>query len=449
MNTGGNLFLIVSALLTRVKVEDHTPISTSINYRRVLTRVKRAVMELELDVTVPRIREEKGPTHRNGRAISRKMKRRRLVDKKGRVHLNYVNVPDRGKLYYLSDQFTTLIEARWRYVILIFSLVFIVSWLVFGSIWWGIYSYRLKYSNITCIEKVHSWTSAFLFSLETQTTIGYGGRQITPDCPEGVICLLIQCIIGLLISSTMLGLIFAKLSRPHRRRTTILFSRHAVIGPRDGKLFLMFRIADLRKKQLIESHIRVYFIRRHKTLEGEEIGCFRQPLPFTYDNDNDDDEKVFLFAPVVLLHEINEDSPFFDYSADDLLFADFEIVVLLEGIVEPTGMTMQARTSYVGEEIHWGHLFVDIMSYKDTSIGDGHFSVDISRFHETFKVHLPRGSASEFYKARRDRNGRANEQENSQQQEMEENIDLTDASHSGISLVPNGDVGKQAAVTKL
>lgn len=411
-------------------------------------------MELDLDIPGPRVREEKGPTHRNGRAISRKMKRRRLVDKRGRIHLNYVNVPDRGQLYYLSDQFTTLIEARWRYVILIFSLAFIVSWLVFGSIWWGIYSYRLKYHNIQCIEKVYSWTSAFLFSLETQTTIGYGGRQITPDCPEGVICLLIQCIIGLLISSTMLGLIFAKLSRPHRRRNTILFSRHAVIGPRDGKIYLMFRIADLRKKQLIESHTRVYLIRRHVTSEGEEIGCFRQPLPVTYDNDDDDDEKIFLFAPVVLLHEINEESPFYNYSADDFLFADFEIVVLLEGIVEPTGMTMQARTSYVGEEIHWGHLFVDIMSYKDTSVDDGHYNVDISRFHETFKVDLPRVSAREFYKARRDENEPESEQENSQQQEMEENIDLTDASQSlarsGVTLIPNGDVGKQnMAVTKL
>lgn len=411
-------------------------------------------MELELDNPGPRVREEKGPIHRNGRAISRKMKRRRLVDKKGRIHVNYVNVPDRGQLYYLSDQFTTLIEARWRYVILIFSMAFIVSWLVFGSIWWGIYSYRLKYHNITCIEKVYSWTSAFLFSLETQTTIGYGGRQITPDCPEGVICLLIQCIIGLLISSTMLGLIFAKLSRPHRRRNTILFSRHAVIGPRDGKLFLMFRIADLRKKQLIESHIRVYLIRRHVTSEGEEIGCFRQPLPVSYDNDDDDDEKIFLFAPVVLLHEINEESPFYNYSADDLLFADFEVVLLLEGIVEPTGMTMQARTSYVGEEIHWGHLFVDIMSYKDTSIDDGHYNVDISRFHETFKVDLPRVSAREFYKARHDENAPEREQENSQQQEIEENIDLTEVrasqSHSGVTLIPNGDVvGKQMAVTKL
>lgn len=435
-------------------MEDHAAISSSVNCRQLLKRVKRAVMELDLDIqTVPRMREEKGPKHRNGRAVSRKMKRRRLVDKGGRIRLNYVNVPDRGQLYYLSDQFTTLIEARWRYVILNFSLAFIVSWLVFGSIWWGIYSYRKKYYDIECIEKVDSWTSAFLFSLETQTTIGYGGRQITPLCPEGVICLLIQCIIGLLISSTMLGLIFAKLSRPHKRRCTILFSRHAVVGPRDGKLYLMIRIADLRKRQLIESHIRVFLIRRYVTPEGEEIGCFRQPLSVAYDNDDDSDEKIFLFAPIVLLHEINEESPFYDYSPDDLLLKDFEIVVVLEGIVEPTGMTMQARTSYVGDEIHWGHLFVDIMNYKDTSFHDGHYNIDISRFHETFEVELPRQTAREFYNAKRTENGRECSQINSQQQEMEENIDLTDATprfdRSGVALIPNGDVGKQIAVTKL
>lgn len=439
-------------------MEDHTTIqSSSINYRRVLTRVKRAVMELDLDniQSVPRVREEKSPKHRNGRAVSRKMKRRRLVDKRGRIHVNYVNVPDRGQLYYLSDHFTTLIEARWRYVILIFSLSFIVSWLVFGTIWWGIYSYRKKYHDIECIEKVDSWTSAFLFSLETQTTIGYGGRQVTPHCPEGVICLLIQCIIGLLISSTMLGLIFAKLSRPHKRRCTILFSRYAVIGPRDNKLYLMMRVADLRKRQLIESHIRVFLIRRYVTFEGEEIGCFRQPLSITYDMDNDDDEKIFLFAPVVLLHEINKESPFYDFSPDDFLIKDFEIVVLLEGIVEPTGMTMQARTSYVGDEIHWGHLFVDIMKYRDTSINDGCYDIDVSRFHETFEVELPRESAKKFYERRLEENDTDCSYSNSQQHEMKElgNTNETDAAprndRSGVALIPNGDVGKQDGVTKL
>lgn len=407
--------------------------------------MKRAFMDIELEAVGSQPKEEKGPRQRNGRAISRKMKQQRLMNKNGRIHVNYVNVPNRGQLYYLHDHFTTMIEAQWRYVFLIFSLAFLVSWLVFGSIWWGINSYR---SNM-CIEKVNSWTAAFLFSLETQTTIGYGGRQITPDCPEGVICLIIQCIIGLLISSTMLGLIFAKVSRPHKRSSTIIFSRHAVIAARNGKLYLMFRIADLRKRQLIESHIRVFLIRPYVTQEGENICSFRQPLSVKCDGESENEESVFLFSPVIVSHEINEESPFYDYSPNDLLFADFEIVVLLEGIVESTGMTMQARTSYLREEIHWGHLFVDMMG----SVSKGYYSIDVSRLHETFPVALPRISAREFHDSRLRENGN----DNSQQQELMEEIsdrDKTDTPQSnyvrsGVTLVPNGEVGQDVNVSKL
>ena len=433
-------------------MEDHTQFTSCMNCCQVLSRVKRACMDVELEAVGSQPKEEKGPRQRNGRAISRKMKRQRLMDKNGRIHVNYVNVPNRSQLYYLHDHFTTMIDAQWRYVFLIFSLSFLVSWLVFGSIWWGIYYYRSEHHDIECIEKVDSWTAAFLFSLETQTTIGYGGRQITPDCPEGVVCLLIQCIIGLLISSTMLGLIFAKVSRPHKRSSTIVFSRHAVIAARNGKLYLMFRIADLRKRQLIESHVRVFLIRPYVTQEGENICCFRQPLPVNCDLESEDEERVFLFSPVIVSHEINEESPFYDYSPNDLLFADFEIVVLLEGIVESTGMTTQARTSYLGEEIHWGHLFVDMMGSVSNN---GYYNIDVSRLHNTFPspVALPRISPREFHDSRLRENGN----DNSHQQELMEEIsdrDITDVPQSnyvrnGVTLVPTGKVGQDVNVSKL
>lgn len=417
-------------------MEDQGQIASTIYYCPIANRIKRAVMEIELDTRYSPAREEKGPKQRNGTMTSKKINRQRIVNKSGRIRVNYVKVPGRGQLYFLNDHFTTLIDAQWRYVFLIFFFAFLVSWLVFGSIWWGIYKHRINH-GITCIEKVSSWTSAFLFSLETQTTIGYGGRQITPECPEGVICLIIQCIIGLLISSTMLGLVFAKVSRPHKRSSSIMFSRKAVIGPRDGKLYLMFRVADVRKRQLVESHIRVFLIRRHVTKEGEEIGCYRHSLNVTFDGD-DDGEKVFLFAPVVVQHEINEKSPFYEYSPDDLNVADFEILVFLEGIVESTGMTTQARTSYLSDEIHWGHLFVDIMGRRLTT----HFDVDVSRLHDTFAVaKFPRICPREFHESQRDNQS---EQGNSQQEALnlqeQTGSEVPDV-RSGVTLTPNGEVG--------
>ena len=39
----------------------------------------------------------------------------------------------------------------------------------------------------------------------------------------------------------------------------------------------------------------------------------------------------------------------------------------LEGIVEPSGMSIQARSSYMPDEILWGYRFVNVLKYNETS----------------------------------------------------------------------------------
>lgn len=50
---------------------------------------------------------------------------------------------------------------------------------------------------------------------------------------------------------------------------------------------------------------------------------------------------------MIVCHKINEDSPLYNMSASDILQDRFEIVVILEGCVESTGQTTQARSSYL------------------------------------------------------------------------------------------------------
>jgi len=64
---------------------------------------------------------------------------------------------------------------------------------------------------------VSDFTDIFLFSLETQHSIGYGTREITPECPMAMIIMSIQSIFGTLIEAFMVGLVFAKLSKPNKR----------------------------------------------------------------------------------------------------------------------------------------------------------------------------------------------------------------------------------------
>ena len=62
---------------------------------------------------------------------------------------------------------------------------------------------------------------------------------------------------------------------------------------------------------------------------------------------------VTCFQPLIVCHEINEKSPLWELSEEDINQKHFEIIVILEGIVESTGMICQARTSYLNTETKW------------------------------------------------------------------------------------------------
>ena len=57
-----------------------------------------------------------------------------------------------------------------------------------------------------CVNNVNGFISAFLFSIETETTIGYGHRVITDQCPVGTMLLLLQAILGSMVNAFMVRL---------------------------------------------------------------------------------------------------------------------------------------------------------------------------------------------------------------------------------------------------
>ena len=324
-------------------------------------------------------------------------KKRRLVGKHGGLKVVASQVPQKHGMY-LSDLFTTMIDSKWRWICLVYTSMYCGSWILFGLLWWLI-AY-LRGANF-CVDNVESFASAFLFSLETQTTIGYGGRQITPECPEAIVLLNLQSLTGFIIGAFILGLIFAKLSRPKNRAETILFSRNAVIAVRDGKMCLMFRVGDVRKSQILEAHVRVHLFRLRRTREGVELPFYQQNLPVGIDwlcEENQIDSILFLILPLTIVHVIDENSPFYEMQPKDLCNCDFEIVVVLEGTVEATSMVVQARTSYIAEEIIWGHEFTNITD--QTKWRSGKYRVDFSTFDDIGPVATPRVSAKDYYEGK-------------------------------------------------
>ena len=77
-------------------------------------------------------------------------------------------------------------------------------------------------------------------------------------------------------------------------------------------------------------------------------------------------------------------------SANDLYGQNFELVIILEGVIESTGMTTQARTSYLPAEILWGHRFERLVAFQKEN---GQYIIDYLRFNSTIKVDTPWCSA--------------------------------------------------------
>ncbi|MBN3302602.1 G protein-activated inward rectifier potassium channel 1 [Amia ocellicauda] len=322
-----------------------------------------------------------------------KRKRQRFVDKNGRCNVQHGNLGSETSRY-LSDLFTTLVDLKWRWNLFIFILTYTVAWLFMASMWWVIAYIRGDLTDkahdsqyTPCVANVYNFPSAFLFFIETEATIGYGFRYITDKCPEGIILFLFQSILGSIVDAFLIGCMFIKMSQPKKRAETLMFSEHAVISMRDGKLTLMFRVGNLRNSHMVSAQIRCKLLKSRQTPEGEFLPLDQLELDVGFSTGAD---QLFLVSPLTICHVIDTKSPFYDLSQRSMQTEQFEIVVILEGIVETTGMTCQARTSYTEDEVLWGHRFFPVISLEE-----GFFKVDYSQFHATFEVPTPPYSVKE------------------------------------------------------
>jgi potassium inwardly-rectifying channel subfamily J, other len=190
------------------------------------------------------------------------------------------------------------------------------------------------------------------------------------------------------------------MTRPKNRTQTLLFSKYAVICQRDGELTLMFRVGDMRKSHIIGANVRAQLIKTRLTKEGEVMSQYQIELDVGTDGCSSD---LFFIWPLVVCHKIDENSPLFNVLASDLIHHErFEIVVILEGTVESTGQTTQARSSYLPSEILWGHRFEPVVSYNKEKQG---YEIDYSKFNSTNTVDTPLCSAKEladYYKLQDD-----------------------------------------------
>lgn len=297
-------------------------------------------------------------------------------------------------------RYTRLVDSSWTFTLSVFLAVLFLSYFCFALLYWLICFAHgdFEASHLPesqeennfkpCIYDMRNFASAVLFSMEAQHTVGYGIKAPTDECPEAIFVNTIHCLIGFIMQGFMAAIIFSKMTKPRRRSETLMFSRNAVICPRNGKLCFMFRLGDIRTRYLVGTRARAFLVKSTKTYEGEELPQSQIELKLYTD---DCTGNVFFNWPLIMYHVIDEDSTLYYTSPSDLSQQKFEIMVIIEGTDDNTGQVTQARSSYLPSEILWGSRFMSMLKYDDLR---GEYEVDFSKFDTVTPISTPLCSAA-------------------------------------------------------
>ena len=89
--------------------------------------------------------------------------------------------------------------------------------------------------------------------------MGFGTQYATDDCPEAIFLMIAQCILGTAIQAALVGIVYAKLTRPARHSQVLKFSKKAVVCQRNSKLCFVFRVCDPTCSHIIDTKIEAYW----------------------------------------------------------------------------------------------------------------------------------------------------------------------------------------------
>jgi inward rectifier potassium channel len=195
------------------------------------------------------------------------------------------------------------------------------------------------------------YMKAFFFSSQTLTTVGYG--HISPSGLGANIVASIESFLGLLSFALISGLLYGRFSRP---TAGIRFSEKMLYAPyRDQDFAYMFRMVNPRRSELLETEAMITLaINQPDATTGHVHRRFFQlELELS--------KITFFSLSWTVVHALNENSPLWGFTYQDLLESNAEFLISVKGTDESTEQMVHARRSYTAEEVVWNAKFSPIM----------------------------------------------------------------------------------------
>lgn len=258
-----------------------------------------------------------------------------------------------------SDLYHLVLRSSWSGFFLVSLVAYTVTNLLFAGL------YRLGGDCINATDP-DSFLEAFSFSVQTLSTIGYGGLSPTTPWAHGV--MFVESFVGLFGVALASGICFAKFARPRAR---VAFSQVAVIGQRDGRPCLSFRVANERNSRIVDAQVQLYVLSDETTPEGEHMRRF-YPLHLERDR-----SPLFLLTWTVM-HFLDGDSPLAGLTTDDVHERVVMLVATLTGVDEAFVHEVHAHNYYPASALRFDHRFSDIILNED-----GLITIFHDRLHDT------------------------------------------------------------------
>jgi inward rectifier potassium channel len=263
----------------------------------------------------------------------------RFFNKDGTANIQMRGIPfmERLNLYH-----TLLSLPKWKFLLIIIFL-FVTINLVFAGIYLWIGMEHLN--GMEAATNAEKFGEAFFFSAQTFTTVGYG--RINPVGFAASFVAALEALTGLLSFALITGLLYGRFARP---KAYINYSNRALFVPfRDGVAFMM-RMVPYTKNFLVNVEARLTM-----SMQVEEDGIkknkfFQLALDISKANS--------MVSNWTLVHIINEESPFYGLTKEDIDNAKTEILVFVQGFDESFSNTVISRSSYTYEEFVYGAKFL-------------------------------------------------------------------------------------------
>ena len=278
------------------------------------------------------------------------------------------NVYRKGFRAAAGSAYIALVRMSWpRFLGLV-----VLGYLVVNCIFAAIYT-ELGRDSLHASERdlgLISFAQAFFFSAQTLTTVGYG--ELYPFGLAANMVASTEVAIGLAGFALATSLMFARFSRPSAK---LVFSEQMVVAPYRDITSLQFRIANQRNNVLMDMRADLMLM----TVERDSTGQLKRnfiELPLERRGVN------FLALTWTIVHPIDESSPLFGKTREDMEQSQAELLILIRGFDDAFSQVVHTRFSYRWDEIEWSARFAPAFEVSDS----GHLILDVGQVGEFARV---------------------------------------------------------------